>query len=181
MDTVRKFKGLFGPNPGNRRRCLGQATPQAIDFEGLAAGSIYLDEDPQATPRTKQALRHKSKECRDKQIEGLNDEGGRVVAADTKEGTVRIYILFWYKKISGLRNVILWYNQSTSEARTIRNRNKMAPSSSPPTSDSAGIARVHCSLVPIPFPKFYYAKRRFLIILKCRQIHGVLNVDEIKY
>jgi hypothetical protein len=29
-------------------------------------------------------------------------------------------------------------------------------------------------------PKFHYAKRRFLVISKCRQIHRVLNVDEIK-
>jgi hypothetical protein len=28
--------------------------------------------------------------------------------------------------------------------------------------------------------KFHCAKRRFLITLKCRQMHGVLNVDEIK-
>jgi hypothetical protein len=28
--------------------------------------------------------------------------------------------------------------------------------------------------------KFYYAKRRFPITLKCRQMHGVLNIDEIK-
>jgi hypothetical protein len=35
-------------------------------------------------------------------------------------------------------------------------------------------------LVPQFFPKFHYAKRGFLITLKCRQMHGVLNVDEIK-
>jgi hypothetical protein len=29
-------------------------------------------------------------------------------------------------------------------------------------------------------PKFYYAKRRFSVTSKCRQMHGVLNVDEIK-
>jgi hypothetical protein len=29
-------------------------------------------------------------------------------------------------------------------------------------------------------PKFSYAKRRFPIILKCRHIYRVLNVDEIK-
>jgi hypothetical protein len=29
-------------------------------------------------------------------------------------------------------------------------------------------------------PKFHYAKRRFLVTSKCRQIHEVLNVDEIK-
>jgi hypothetical protein len=29
-------------------------------------------------------------------------------------------------------------------------------------------------------PKFHYAKRRFPIISKCRHMHGVLNVDEIK-
>jgi hypothetical protein len=29
-------------------------------------------------------------------------------------------------------------------------------------------------------PKFYYAKRRFPITSKYRQMHGVLNVDEIK-
>jgi hypothetical protein len=28
--------------------------------------------------------------------------------------------------------------------------------------------------------KFHYAKRRFSITLKCRQMHGVLNVDKIK-
>jgi hypothetical protein len=30
------------------------------------------------------------------------------------------------------------------------------------------------------FPKFHYVKRRFSITLKCRHMHGVLNVDEIK-
>jgi hypothetical protein len=29
-------------------------------------------------------------------------------------------------------------------------------------------------------PKFHYVKRRFLITSKYRQMHGVLNVDEIK-
>jgi hypothetical protein len=29
-------------------------------------------------------------------------------------------------------------------------------------------------------PKFYYVKRRFPITSKCRQIHKVLNIDEIK-
>jgi hypothetical protein len=29
-------------------------------------------------------------------------------------------------------------------------------------------------------PKFHYAKRRFSITSKCRQMHGILNVDEIK-
>jgi hypothetical protein len=29
-------------------------------------------------------------------------------------------------------------------------------------------------------PKFHYAKRRFTVTSKCRQMHGVLNVDEIK-
>jgi hypothetical protein len=29
-------------------------------------------------------------------------------------------------------------------------------------------------------PKFYYVKRRFSITSKCRQMHGLLNVDEIK-
>jgi hypothetical protein len=29
-------------------------------------------------------------------------------------------------------------------------------------------------------PKFYYAKRRFPVTSKCRQMYGVLNVDEIK-
>jgi hypothetical protein len=28
--------------------------------------------------------------------------------------------------------------------------------------------------------KFYYAKRRFSVTSKYRQMHGVLNVDEIK-
>jgi hypothetical protein len=28
-------------------------------------------------------------------------------------------------------------------------------------------------------PKFYYVKRRFPITSKCRQMYGVLNVDEI--
>jgi hypothetical protein len=27
--------------------------------------------------------------------------------------------------------------------------------------------------------KFYYAKRRFPVTSKCRQMHGVLNVDKI--
>jgi hypothetical protein len=35
-------------------------------------------------------------------------------------------------------------------------------------------------LYPKFSPKFYYAKRRFPITSKCRQMHGVLNVDEIK-
>jgi hypothetical protein len=35
-------------------------------------------------------------------------------------------------------------------------------------------------LVPIPHPKFHYAKRRFPITSKYRQMHGVLNVDKIK-
>jgi hypothetical protein len=35
-------------------------------------------------------------------------------------------------------------------------------------------------LVPPILPKFHYAKRRFPVISKCRQMHGVLNVDEIK-
>jgi hypothetical protein len=29
-------------------------------------------------------------------------------------------------------------------------------------------------------PKFHYAKKKFPVTLKCRQMHGVLNVDEIK-
>jgi hypothetical protein len=29
-------------------------------------------------------------------------------------------------------------------------------------------------------PKFHYIKRRFLITSKCRHMHGILNVDEIK-
>jgi hypothetical protein len=29
-------------------------------------------------------------------------------------------------------------------------------------------------------PKFHYAKRKFPVTSKCRQMHGVLNVDEIK-
>jgi hypothetical protein len=28
--------------------------------------------------------------------------------------------------------------------------------------------------------RFHYTKRRFSVILKCRQMYGVLNVDEIK-
>jgi hypothetical protein len=35
-------------------------------------------------------------------------------------------------------------------------------------------------LVPQFSPKFHYAKRRFPVTSKCRQMHGVLNVDEIK-
>jgi hypothetical protein len=35
-------------------------------------------------------------------------------------------------------------------------------------------------LVPQFFSKFHYAKRRFPVTLKCRQMHEVLNVDEIK-
>jgi hypothetical protein len=35
-------------------------------------------------------------------------------------------------------------------------------------------------LVPQFSSKIYYAKRRFLVITKYRQMHGVLNVDEIK-
>jgi hypothetical protein len=34
--------------------------------------------------------------------------------------------------------------------------------------------------IPNSPPKFYYVKRRFPITSKCRQMHGVLNVDEIK-
>jgi hypothetical protein len=37
---------------------------------------------------------------------------------------------------------------------------------------------------PCLFPqfsfKFHYTKRRFFVTLKCRQMHGVINVDEIK-
>jgi hypothetical protein len=35
-------------------------------------------------------------------------------------------------------------------------------------------------LVPNFSPKLHYAKRKFSIISKYRQIYGVLNVDEIK-
>jgi hypothetical protein len=35
-------------------------------------------------------------------------------------------------------------------------------------------------LDPKYLPKFHYVKRRFPITLKCRHMHGVLNVDEIK-
>jgi hypothetical protein len=35
-------------------------------------------------------------------------------------------------------------------------------------------------LVPNSITKFYYAKRKFPITSKYRQMHGVLNVDEIK-
>jgi hypothetical protein len=35
-------------------------------------------------------------------------------------------------------------------------------------------------LVPPILPKFHYTKRKFSITSKCRQMHGVLNVDEIK-
>jgi hypothetical protein len=35
-------------------------------------------------------------------------------------------------------------------------------------------------LVPNFSPKFYYAKRRFFVTSKCRHMHEVLNVDEIK-
>jgi hypothetical protein len=35
-------------------------------------------------------------------------------------------------------------------------------------------------LVPQIHPKFHYAKRRFSITSKCRHMHRVLNVDEIK-
>jgi hypothetical protein len=35
-------------------------------------------------------------------------------------------------------------------------------------------------LVPQFSPKFYYAKRRFSVTSKCRQMHRILNVDEIK-
>jgi hypothetical protein len=35
-------------------------------------------------------------------------------------------------------------------------------------------------LVPQFSLKFYYVKRRFPVTSKCRQMHGVLNVDEIK-
>jgi hypothetical protein len=35
-------------------------------------------------------------------------------------------------------------------------------------------------LVPLFSPKFDYAKRRFPVTSKCRQMHEVLNVDEIK-
>jgi hypothetical protein len=28
-------------------------------------------------------------------------------------------------------------------------------------------------------PKFHYAKRRFPVTSKCRQMHGVLNIDKI--
>jgi hypothetical protein len=35
-------------------------------------------------------------------------------------------------------------------------------------------------LVPNSYPKFHYTKRRFSITSKCRHMHGVLNIDEIK-
>jgi hypothetical protein len=35
-------------------------------------------------------------------------------------------------------------------------------------------------LDPKYFLKFHYVKRRFLVTSKCRHMHGVLNVDEIK-
>jgi hypothetical protein len=35
-------------------------------------------------------------------------------------------------------------------------------------------------LVPLILSKFHYAKRRFSVTSKCRQMHGVLNVDKIK-
>jgi hypothetical protein len=35
-------------------------------------------------------------------------------------------------------------------------------------------------LVPNSYPKFHYAKKRFPITSKCRHMHGVLNIDEIK-
>jgi hypothetical protein len=35
-------------------------------------------------------------------------------------------------------------------------------------------------LVPPILPKFHYAKRRFPVTSKCRQMYGVLNIDEIK-
>jgi hypothetical protein len=44
-----------------------------------------------------------------------------------------------------------------------------------------GLGKTLCPcLVPNSTPKFYYAKRRFSITSKCRQMHGVLNIDEIK-
>jgi hypothetical protein len=44
-------------------------------------------------------------------------------------------------------------------------------------SDQRGLGLV---LVPPILSKFYYAKRRFSITSKYRQMHGILNVDEIK-
>jgi hypothetical protein len=39
---------------------------------------------------------------------------------------------------------------------------------------------VRACLVPNFSPQLHYAKRRFPITSKCRQMHGVLNIDEIK-
>jgi hypothetical protein len=33
---------------------------------------------------------------------------------------------------------------------------------------------------PNSLPKFHYAKRKFPVTSKCRQMHGILNIDEIK-
>jgi hypothetical protein len=41
------------------------------------------------------------------------------------------------------------------------------------------LSKQACLVAPI-FPKFYYAKRRFPVISKYRQMHEILNVDEIK-
>jgi hypothetical protein len=46
--------------------------------------------------------------------------------------------------------------------------------------DTMGEKRISPCLVLNSIPKFYYAKRRFSITSKYRQMHGVLNVDEIK-
>jgi hypothetical protein len=45
-----------------------------------------------------------------------------------------------------------------------------------------GLASLHHGpgLVLNFIPKFHYVKRRFPITSKCRQMHGVLNVDKIK-
>jgi hypothetical protein len=57
----------------------------------------------------------------------------------------------------------------------------VTPSLKRTATDSSVLGEAHdpC-LVPPILPKFHYAKRRFSVTLKCRQMHGVLNIDEIK-
>jgi hypothetical protein len=58
------------------------------------------------------------------------------------------------------------YLPNNNETATVAFRQKFCQLNSP--------------LVAPILPKFHYAKRRFPVTSKCRQMHGVLNIDEIK-
>jgi hypothetical protein len=70
-----------------------------------------------------------------------------------------------------------WERTEKNEARIGRGR-PMIPSR--PYEDKLVVLRSSPGLVPQFSPKFHYVKRRFPVASKCRQMHEVLNVDEIK-